>query len=114
MPFQEALAKRWCCPVLVRVESQELLTVEPAGRSNSTTQPLAAASPRLVTVYSAPYPLLQTDDCVNAAVSDAAAADAVRGASSRIAAPAVPASSNVREIRIDQPLPRRSVRWLIS
>jgi hypothetical protein len=89
--------------VLVRVESQELLTAAPAGRSNSTTHPLAAASPRLVTANSAPYPLPHTDVCANVAVSDADAAAAVRGTTSRIAAPAAPASRNVREIRIDHP-----------
>ena len=33
--FHDGFANRWCCPVLVRVESHELLTDDPAGRSNS-------------------------------------------------------------------------------
>ncbi len=45
----------------------------PAGRSNSTTQPTAGASPALVMATSAPYPLLQTEVCATAAVRRAAA-----------------------------------------
>ncbi|GAA2590887.1 hypothetical protein GCM10010399_21500 [Dactylosporangium fulvum] len=109
-PFQDALANRWCWPVLVRTESHELLTVDPAGRSNSTTQPLAAASPRFVIVMPAPYPELHVDDWVNVAVSDADAAWA-SGATNTVAAAtatAPPASRNVRWMRIDQPLVARA------
>jgi hypothetical protein len=48
VPFQDTLLNRCRLPVLVRTELHELVTVVPAGRSNSTVQPVAAASPVLV------------------------------------------------------------------
>jgi hypothetical protein len=77
VPFHPASVNRCWLPTLVRTALHDRVTVVPACRSNSTVQPVAAASPEFRITTSAPYPEFQADVCTTAALSTGPAACAV-------------------------------------
>lgn len=105
VPFQDALVKVWCVPLVARTESQDELIVD-EGRSNSTRHPLIAELVWLLIVHLPSKPVPQSEDLTHAAVTAADADDVVTTSSpdsSNKSAPPIKALRRNRILRMTLP-----------